>query len=226
MVGTGPSQRRYQQSLAWLKAAMQSGVSVPLAPRLQFPAVEADGCAFLFTDAAREAGTGHGAFSVIEGAGGHRQPEFLYVDERWEPEVLRALQCNEISMVAGEMYGAVAAADTLLAELQDATHLVIFTDSEASELAINTGNSPSPQLNYLIGWLQQRWPRVQLLAVWQKGVRNDVADRISRHSSEEVQQEAAAAGLVVRRLQLQSGALEALHTAWHEAQAHGDDMIE
>ena len=104
--------------------------------------------------------------------------------------------------------------------------MVIFTDSEASEQAINTGNSPSPQLNYLIEWLQQRWPRVQLLAVWQQGVRNDVADRISRHSCAAVLEEAAAASLRPRRLELRSGAAAALRVAWHEAQAHGDEMLD
>ena len=32
----------------------------------------------------------------------------------------------------------------------------------------------------LIRWLVERWPAVQFLGVWQQGVRNDAADRISR----------------------------------------------
>jgi hypothetical protein len=167
--GTGPAQASCQLALGWWKAALSSGVSVPLAPRLSFPAVDDPGCAFVFTDAAREQGTGHGGFSVVQRAGA-RQAELIYLEQRWPPDVLRALQANEMSMPAGEAYGAVVLADAMLAELAGATHMVIFTDSEATEAAINSNNSSSPQMDVLVRWLLDRWPRVQFLAVWQKGV--------------------------------------------------------
>ena len=136
-----------------------------------------EGCAFCFTDAAREAGTSHGGFSAVRRG---QAVEFLFLEQRWPADVLAALQENELLMVAGETYGAVVLADALLTDLQTASHMIIFTDSSATEVAINTGNSPSPQLNFLIRWLVQRWPAVQFLGVWQKGIRNDIADKISR----------------------------------------------
>ena len=203
--GRGPSHRAYQGSLAWWRAALASHVTVPLAPRLAFPDVAAEGCAFLFTDAARENGTGHGAFSVVQ-FDGEAHPQFLYVEQRWSADTLRALQSDELSMPAGEAYGAVIAADAMLAALPGATHMVIFTDSEATEAAINSGNSGSPQMNGMIQWLFERWPGVQFLGVWQKGVRNDVADGISRQGLAEVLAQAQAAGLVARRLPIPGGA--------------------
>ena len=205
VAGTLPAQKAYQKSLAWCRAALESQVSVPLAPRLTFPAVTDAGCAFLFTDAAREDGTGHGEFSVVQRLG-EAQPSLLYVEQRWSPETLTALQENVLSMPAGEGFGAVVAADALLSELPGVTHLVVFTDSAATESAINSGNSASPQMNVLVRWLVARWPSVQFMGVWQQGVRNDVADGISRTRLAAVLAEAEAAGLSVQRLPIPSGA--------------------
>jgi hypothetical protein len=154
---------------------------------------------------------------------GADQAELLYLEQRWPPEILRALQANELSMPAGEAYGAMVAAEALLTELEDATHLVVYTDSEATEAAINSGNSPSPQMDTLVRWLVERHPGVQLLGVWQQGVRNDVADAISRDGLGTVLQEAAAAGLLPRRLPLCSEAGALLDEAWHTPQSHADN---
>ena len=215
--GRGPTQIRCREALQWYKAALESGMSVPLAPRRQFPAVGDPGCAFCFTDAAREARTGHGGFTVVQRSKA-QHAEFLYLEQRWSADVLTALQGNELSMVGGEAYGAVVLADAVLTELGDATHMVVFTDSAATEVAINTGNSPSPQLNLLVRWLVERWPGVQFLGVWQQGTRNDVADRVSREGLAAVLAEAEGAGLRARQLHACSSADDLLQAAWAEPQ--------
>ena len=188
---------------------------MPLAPRQHFPAVSDEGCAFCFTDAAREAGTGHGGFTAVRRG---QAVEFLYLEQRWPADVLVALQENEMSMVAGEAYGAVVLADAVLADLQSATHMVIFTDSSATEVAINTGNSPSPQLNFLIRWLVQRWPAVQFLGVWQKGIRNDIADKISRKDLSAVLADVSQHDLSARELLACEGAEDLMRRVWAEPQ--------
>ena len=213
--GSSPTQVRCREALEWFRAALQSGVSVPLAPRVAFPAVGDEGCAFCFTDAAREAGTGHGGFTAVRRGD---QAEFLFLEQRWPADVLQALQENELSMVAGEAYGAVVLADAVLMELQSATHMVIFTDSSATEIAVNTGNSPSPQLNFLVRWLIERWPGVQFLGVWQKGIRNDVADRISRKDLAAVLDDVSHTLLSARRLCACEGAHDLMRKVWAEPQ--------
>jgi hypothetical protein len=211
--GDGPTTKAYQRSLAWCKAALEKGVTVPLCPRAHFPDFDEPGCAFLFTDAAREAGTGHGAFSVVQWTESSASGELLFVEHRWSSSTLAALQANTLSMPAGEGFGAVVAADALLTALGGVTHLVVFTDSAATEAAINSANSPSPQMNVLVQWLMERWPLVQFMAVWQKGERNDVADRISRDRLAAVLAEAEAAGLAVRRLPVAADASQLLQVA-------------
>ena len=216
--GGGPTQARCHESLSWFKAALQSGASVPLAPRRSFPDVGEDGCAFLFTDAAREAGTGHGGFSIVQRDGAPKA-EFLFAEQRWPPDVLVALQENEMSMAAGEGYGAVVMADAVLTELETATHMVVFTDSSATEAAINSGNSPSPQMNFLVRWLVERWSNVQFLAVWVPGIHNEAADGISRVALDSVLADAEAADLAVRRLPACDGAHALMRAVWAEPQA-------
>lgn len=58
--------REYRVALAWWQAALGVGIEVPLAPRLMFPQVGAEGCLFVFTDAARENGTGFGGFTAVK----------------------------------------------------------------------------------------------------------------------------------------------------------------
>ena len=120
---------------------------------------------------------------------------FLFAEQRWPPDVLVALQENEMSMAAGEGYGAVVMADAVLTELETATHMVVFTDSSATEAAINSGNSPSPQMNFLVRWLVERWSNVQFLAVWVPlpGIHNEAADGISRVALDSVAAAVAAA---------------------------------
>ena len=220
--GSGPTQIRCREALQWFKAALESGVSVPLAPRQHFPEVGDVGCAFLFTDAAREHGTGHGGFSVVHMEGAD-EAEMLFLEQRWPEDVLLALQQDELSMAAGETYGAVVMADAVLTHLRDATHMIVYTDSSVAEVAINTGNSPSPQINFLIRWLVERWPNVQFLGVWQKGIRNDVADRISRAGLAAVLDEAERAKLRLRQLAACDSAHDLMRAVWAEPQRVAKD---
>ena len=151
----------------------------------------------MFTDAARENGSGHGGFTlIIEGV----EPVFIYTDPRWPPEVLAALQQNVLSMPAGEGIGAVVFADALADSLVGLRYLIVFTDSTPVVAAIQSGNSDSPQLNAIVRWLFQRRPHLQLLALHQPGKRNGAADGLSRTESASVLKEAAGIGASIERL--------------------------
>ena len=176
---------------------MESRVSVPLAPKLRFPALEEEGVAFMFTDAARGQGTGHGAFTLVR-AGSWLV--FIYIDPRWPEEVLLALQENEVSMPAGEGIGAVVGADALAEMLPGLRFLYVFTDSTAVVAATQSSNSSSPQMNAVVRWLFDRRPQLQLVALHQPGVRNGVADALSRAGTDRVLAEARAAGAITLRI--------------------------
>lgn len=191
--GEGELQREYQEALDWWRAAFESGVSVPLAPRKVFPALSERGSVFAFTDAAREDGTGYGGFTVVRRQSG--RTEFLYLAEQWREEPLRKLQADDMSMPAGEAYGAVMLIDAILSHLEGASHMTCFTDSDATAKALTSSNSGAPQLNLLMRWLVERHPHTQFLGVHQPGVRNGVSDRLSRGRAEEVLAEVRTAGL-------------------------------
>lgn len=146
--GDTPNRRAYREALRWWLAALSRGIAVPLAPRLKFPRVGDQGCAFIFTDSAREAGTGHGGFTIVEEAG-HQSPLFLYMAVQWDDVALRQLQKNVISMPAGECFGAVMMADTVARRLVGLTHLWCFTDSVASKATLTTECRSDPQLDNL-----------------------------------------------------------------------------
>lgn len=188
----------YQRSLSWWRHALESKISIPLAPRLEFPELGSPGVAFMFTDAAREDGTGHGGFTLIRAAG---QLIFICVDPRWPSDVIAALQQNRLSMPAGEGIGAVVLADVLAELLPGLSHLIIFTDSTPVVAAMQSGNSDSPQLNFIARWLFQRRPNLQVLALHQPGKRNGAADGLSREASARVRAEAAMLGARVEVVQ-------------------------
>jgi hypothetical protein len=133
----------------------------------------------------------------------------LWYEQRWAPDVLAALQRNEMSMPAGECVGAVVIADALLTALGGATHLLVLTDSDATAKAFTTGGSGAPQLNCAMQWLLARHPLVQFLGIHQPGVRNCAADALSRQreAAERILEEAAAAGLSVVRVPVDSDAV-------------------
>ena len=209
--GERPKQREYQASLDWWHQALTDGISTPLAPRLVFPDLEEAGSAFMFSDAAREDGTGYGAFSFIQTAS--NELLFPYLDPRWPLDIIRMLQNNVLSMPAGEGLGVVIFADALLSSLPRLTHLTIFTDSTPVREAIQSSSSGSPQLNFIINWLFQRWPDVQFMAIHQPGVRNSAADSLSRTDSKSVLKDAKAAGAKLIQLPVPEHAIELMHTA-------------
>jgi len=100
--GSTAALRQYQHALSWWSNVLEGHVTVPLAPRLVFPDVSAPGCAFVFTDAAREIGTGHGGFTCVRWAHEHTA-RFYYMSRRWPDDVRRRLQADKFSMPAGEV---------------------------------------------------------------------------------------------------------------------------
>ena len=171
VVGDGPTQRAYQEAVAWWLAALEAGVSVPLAPRQTFPAPGEAGCLVTFQDAAREAGSGAGGFApLVNPATGERQ--LLVLSEQWPADLQTALMQNELSMPAGELFTLVAMAATVSHHVAGVSHIIGFTDSEATASAINSGASGSPQLQALLLWLYELCPRLQLLAIWLPGKEN------------------------------------------------------
>ena len=209
--GDKPAQQAYQLSLDWWAQALEDGISCPLAPRLTFPELGEEGAAFMFTDAAREARTGMGAFTFVQDAEG--QLIFLFFKERWQAQTLADLQADKLSMPAGECLGAVIFADALINALGGVTHLSIFTDSMATKDAIQSSSSGSPQMNVIVQWLFQRHPSVQFLAIHQPGVRNSAADGLSRSAAESVRAEAEAAGASTRELHISQHATDLISIA-------------
>ena len=88
------------------------------------------------------------------------------MDPRWPEEVLKALQENTLSMLAGEGIGAVVFTDEMATLLPNLTHLYVFTDSTAVEAAINSASSPSPQMNVVVSWLFDRILGTQECSSW------------------------------------------------------------
>ena len=192
--GTSVAQRQFRAALLWWVEALEQGVSVPLAPRLSFPSITDSGCAYGFTDAAREEGTGIGGFSVVH-VTGVIPPVFFYLESRWPTELRDALFRDQLSMAAGELFGLAIMAEALYASLGGMTHIIMFSDSSATVGAVQTACSPSPQMNHILQWLFGKIGRTQVLAVHQPGVRNVVADAISRHGLCDTLREARAHGL-------------------------------
>ena len=76
--GASDAARRYQRSASWWRAALNSDVSVPLAPRLlTFPAGGDAGCIVTYQDAARGLGTGYGGFAPLLSAAGEKRLPFV-----------------------------------------------------------------------------------------------------------------------------------------------------
>jgi len=165
----------------------------------------------MFSDAAREDGTGYGAFSFVETASG--ELIFPFIDQRWPLDIIELLQLNKLSMPAGEGLGVVIFADALIDGLPGLTHLTIFTDSTPVQEAIQSSSSGSPQLNFIVNWLFQRHPDVQFMAIHQPGVRNSAADGLSRSASQTVLSDAIAAGANPLRLPLHEHATDLMRAA-------------
>ena len=196
--------REYCNALRWWHATLEAGVAVPLAPRLVFPQIGEPGCLFVFTDAAREGGTGFGGFTVVEERG-DKVAKFLFVQNSWDSRTLGRLQRDEWSMPAGEMFGAAMIIAAVARRLPRLTHVVCFSDSVSAAYAVTTGNSSAPQLNVIIRQLQSWVVGVQLIGVHQPGVRNGVSDGLSRGRLGEVLSSLHSVGLRPERLPLVEG---------------------
>ena len=176
---------------------------VPLAPRVNFPAIGAPRCAVVCTDAAREDGTGIGGYAPVRRGD---DKIFYFIEERWPRDIIEALQRDHISMPAGERFTMVIAIVAFADVMPGLRHAVCFTDSMATKSVLNSGASPAPQLNELALWLFERLPGVQILSIHQPGKRNDAADAISRADLEKVLSEVRQAGWRHVRVAVPEGA--------------------
>lgn len=134
--------------------------SVPLAHKHFFPLPGEPDCVFVFTDAAREAGSGYGggfsSISVLDGSNDvhHLMP---FLSEVWDLHVCeRKLQQDDVSIAAGEAYGAIVLMDTMCDSLRGLSHVVVFSDSTATVQLVNSSNNSSPQMDYSFRWLVER----------------------------------------------------------------------
>ena len=109
-------------------------------------------------------------------------------------------------MPAGECYGAVYMAAALLDKLPGVTHMVCFTDSDATAKAFSAAASGAPQLNIMVQWLIKRHAGVQHLGVHVRGVDNHLADALSRDGNAEALRLAGLAGMQAVRVWPASGA--------------------
>ena len=198
-----PGPTAYRDCVAWWHEVLRAATTAPLAPRLRFPELGEASVAFLFTDAAREGGTGFGGWTVLRSGS---NAELHYCEQRWDASTLSRLQRDEFSMPAGECYGAVYMAAALLDKLPRVTHMVCFTDSDATAKAFSAAASGAPQLNVMIQWLIKRHAGVQHLGVHVRGVDNHLADALSRNGNSEALRLAGLAGMQPVRVWPASGA--------------------
>ena len=163
----------------------------------------------MFTDAAREEGTGYGGHSptMINGS-----PSLLAMGKSWPQDIGDKLRNNILSMPAGETFGAVVVADATIRALGNVTHLTLMTDCIATASTINSGGSGSMQLNALALWLFERHPRVQFLGIHLPGVANGAADSLSRGRVNDVVDEAKVCGTKIVWLYPHRSAFELLRS--------------
>ena len=187
--GAAPRACGFRHALQWFDEALAEDVSVPLAPRLVFPADGERGTAFCFVDASREWGIG--GWSLIRQHGSVR---FIALAAAYPHDLAdhiadTAIGCTSTAAIE------LAAAAAVSAVLRDASRfssLTLFIDNEAARGAINLGSSRVPSLRPLLRALFQ--PSEQILAVRVSTTANSFADRLSRGDSAAVLRDAAALG--------------------------------
>ena len=189
----------YKNALEWWAQALQKGVFTPLMPCIAFPHTTERGCCTLYSDAARELGTGRGGFSPVHFKE-KQKPTFLYTSQTWPEDIRQDLIDNVISMPAGELFGLVVITLTVIKRLENASHMILYTDSDAAAIAINRNSSSSKQMDFLLQKLQQELGTIQLLAVHIPGVRNGVSDDLSRNGTQKAKAEATKAGFEIEEL--------------------------
>ena len=102
----------------------------------------------IVSDAAREQGTGFAAYAAMRPEA-YREAAFYYAEERWSTEQQAAFDSGAVSMPFGELFGMVVYAIALIERFPDITAIYMFTDCDAAKAAVNSGASPSPQMNAL-----------------------------------------------------------------------------
>ena len=222
LLGDGPAQVAFREAVAWWTAALEEGLSVPLAPRLAFPRLGEPGVVAVWSDAAGEPGTGIGAYTPVRLIG-DEAPRLLYVEARWPEWAQRAFEANTLSMPAGEMAGTMAIVLAVMQRLDGVAFVYAFTDCEPSQLAINSNASGSPQLHFVLQRLLEGLGAAQVLAAHQPGKRNWAADGLSRDGRggatiEEVLRQAKAAGMILEQLPFPKRVWEILKEAQGRAQ--------
>ena len=133
--GEGPVQQAYQRGLAWWDGRLEQGLEVPLAPQLTFPGIGEEGVGVIFSDAAREAGTGLGAFAPMRESPG-APAEFVFAEERWSERQQRWFDAGDVSMPFGELFGMVVFAVALLDAYPGMHSVIFFTDCDAAKAAL------------------------------------------------------------------------------------------
>jgi hypothetical protein len=210
LCGNGPTQKRFQSSLEWWRAALESDISLPLAPRLIFPDYSQSGCALTFQDAARGHGTGLGGFAPLASPDGARK-QLAICSAVWPDDLQQALFTNRLSMAAGELFAYVCMA-TAMHHRFGASHVIGFTDNDPTQAAINQCCSGRPQMQALLLWFYAMCPKLQSLAIWLPGKLNTRSDALSRgvEKAAAVLAEAAAAEWQIAHLPLPPRAFDTL----------------
>ena len=188
VAGAGKVATRFREALEWFDEALAQGVSVPLAPRVSFPAMGEPGTAFMFKDASREWGVG--GWSLLSTT----PPTFILLAARYPADLRRASLDKEatgLSTGALELAAYVLTAAALRRHITFSS-LITFTDSESARGAANAGSSRAPAMRPLLEALFA--PEEQHLAVRVATEENRWADWASRGRAGEVARQARALG--------------------------------
>lgn len=203
--------QRFREAQRWFAAALTEEVSVPLAPRLSFPAPGHDATAFAFVDASRTWGVG--GWSVITSQRVPPQVVFAALAEKY-PESLRdaATRTGDDGLSTAAIE--IAAADLVVRALRRIVHftnVVLFTDSEAARGAINAGSSMAPRLRPLVDRFFS--DGIQCLALRVSTTQNKWADMLSRGKAATVAQQAGNLGWELRWMHPSPDAWKALEAS-------------
>ena len=213
--GDGPRATRFRDSLRWFDGVLAAGTSAHLAPRSSFPSLGNPGSAFFFGDASREWGVG--GWSLVAGD----PPSLLLLAARYPPDLQAAARASAGGLSTGALE--LAAAEILTSSLRSFapfSSLIVFTDSEATRGAINSGGSASAVMRSLL--LDLFKSDEQLLAVRVTTSQNLWADQASRGDAAAVAAAARALGWRVERRRVGSQAWEPLRAAFAVQQAEGE----
>ena len=206
IAGDGKVARNFRDALRWFLAALQDGVSAPLAPQLAFPAPGSqEGAGYFFSDASRSWGIG--AWTIVQSNA--QGIVFLYCAQRWPAAIRQAAMLDmSLSTAVLELAGAAAGAE-LVCDSVGARTLVAFIDNDAALGAINAGSSGSPHVRDMLHLLWD-FESTQFLATRVSTLENDWADRLSRGDEPTVLSEVAALGWTAVRVDAGSKALDAV----------------